>query len=310
MAEDNLVPEVEPTHLKQVSNANEVAAEFNEFIKEQDFGLLEIEEDMNEGEQNSIIMDHIEKKLGSKKKWNAQKRSTIHKQLQNYVELTRNESDPNANSNTNGQSRSSYKPARESNVVLLDKIINIAQLKDRTDSNNNSNNQKATQYDTYTNYKDIRFRDYHFKHLAQFIEDHTQQEFIEDGNSCDLYKIVYENRINGTILLSNLNESYIKQTFNQNIKDGKHKFKKITIKYIMDQYQNDVIKNEWTCQDVFRFLYFAESQVVKQAIIDLQIDGKVFLSIDQPEFARRLGTCGIKLGPANNWHTKIVKYLS
>ena len=75
----------------------------------------------------------------------------------------------------------------------------------------------------------------------------------------------------------------------------------------MDQYDKGVIKHEWTCQDVLRFLYFAESQVVKNAIIDLKIDGKSFLEIDKREFAAKLKkNSNIPLGVSNAYFNKIV----
>eukprot|EP01084_Bolivina_argentea_P285268 489163_1 len=79
---------------------------------------------------------------------------------------------------------------------------------------------------TYVNnYKDIRFRDYHFKHIAQFINDQTEIEYNNDkNNEFDLKNIIFNNNINGRILKQNLN--YITNTFNKNIKDAKHKFKK------------------------------------------------------------------------------------
>ena len=104
MADEEAARDIEPQHLKQVSNAHALAREYNLYIKQEDFGAQEVQEDLEEGPKHSFIIEHLEKK--DTKKWNDTKRNTIHQQLQQYVELTRSESDRShsmrpSNSNNN-----------------------------------------------------------------------------------------------------------------------------------------------------------------------------------------------------------------
>merc|ERR1712244_212226 len=103
------------------------------------------------------------------------------------------------------------------------------------------------------------------------------------GTECDLHRIVFDENIDGKVLKENLNESWTKSTFNKNIKDGKHKFKKATIKYLMESM--DDIDETWSTQKVFKFLYFAECAIIQNAIISKQIDGAMFDGMDSKEWS-------------------------
>merc|ERR1712173_221154 len=92
--------------------------------------------------------------------------------------------------------------------------------------------------------------------------------------------------MDGKALKANLNESYFKNTNNKSIKDGKHKFKKATIKQIIDD--DAQIDASWSCSQVFEFLYFAECALLQNAIINLNIDGKEFANMDVKEWNKRL----------------------
>eukprot|EP01084_Bolivina_argentea_P285269 489164_1 len=112
MADDeSAVLQVEPSHLKQISNAEHIAKEFNRFVVDQDFESNDIKEDLDEGPQHSIIMEQIQTKLN--KKWNNKKRNDIHQRLQEVITTS------NANNNT------SSKP-RQSNLHIVEQFTEIA----------------------------------------------------------------------------------------------------------------------------------------------------------------------------------------
>lgn len=131
----------------------------------------------------------------------------------------------------------------------------------------------------------LKFKDYRPEHIAQVITFITEQEFKEDGQTCDLYKIVFDSNINGAKFIEILSPFGMKFEINKKIKDGKHKITGSTINYIMNQQKNGyMIKPEWTCNDVLQFLYFAESKMITEAIMSLQINGQLFLQMKKDYF--------------------------
>ena len=293
------VAQIEPHHLKQLSNPKEIADDVNKFVAEQDFELNDIAEDLADGVNESIILEQIES--NSKQKWNENKKKLIHQQLQQYIETTTQQQqkteslskDNNEQLLTPHQTMSSRK---QSNAKLLQEIIQIAPLM------NEEQHQRA-------NYSNLFFVEYECEHIAQFIFDETEREFNENGKDCDLYRIVFDDEINGIKLKQNLSEDWLKSAINNKIKDGKHKLKKATIKQIMDDIAH--IDENWQCEQVFEFLYFAECALLQNAIINLQIDGKEFADMDTKEWSKRLkAEYKIPLSVSQGYYNQIVCILS
>lgn len=136
-------------------------------------------------------------------------------------------------------------------------------------------------------YYQLQFRDYGPKHIARCIEEKVEEEFRNDIESnCDLYKAVFDLNLNGVKLVAALSlyQNYLQTAIKTNKKNG-HGLTKLAIRYILKQYRKaDIIRPEWTCHDVFRFLYFAESEAVKNAVVELGLDGIGFLQMDESTF--------------------------
>ena len=76
---------------------------------------------------------------------------------------------------------------RQSNADIIKTIVNIAPLQATPEqsANEDDDEQNNTMITYADGYKDLKFRDYHFQHIAQFIHDKTEEEFKEDGKTCD-----------------------------------------------------------------------------------------------------------------------------
>lgn len=150
-------------------------------------------------------------------------------------------------------------------------------------------------------YKSLSFDQYTAHHLAQFLADSTRNEFESNGSNSALRSKVFSAEIDGATLKRNLNGNFIKKTF----ETEEHKFKKCTQQYLIQCGDDGTILEQWDCSKVFEFLYFAESQVVQRAIIELEIDGARFAAMDFSEFKSTLNTKGIKTGMAREYFQKL-----
>ena len=385
-----ILPKVEASHLRNVSDAQEIAEQFNLLLQEEDMEPTEIVEDLLEGADNSALMERLETKV--KQSWSSKKRSTIHHNLHQAVMAhhhLRSRSQPqitpqssltqsasNGPSNVNGRHSFPHhghghghghqlqpligSSPRTSNSAIVSKIMDVVRLPkqhtktlssralsigrratntsspslhDRVESNSNHTPTRFEQLEedeedehktnglqssssttaTATNdptapspagYGDVPFHDYTPQHLAQFIGDSARSEFAANGHCSELRDRVFGAEIDGAKLRANLNADFIKNT----LQTEAHKFKKATVQYLVQCGRDGLIKDSWPCSKVLEFLYFAESMVMKRAIVDLQIDGAAVEAMNVNAFLSTMKAKGIKAGMAREYFKKIDRH--